>query len=157
MVNPSETKNLVIIYQKLFNLALKRWKYRCPSQKFEIARINIRTCSSVNSFKKLLVENSKLREIMEEMFKSGEMLETLVKWRGQHCNMAISLKYLNRLENIIRFPEAQYISWTDDGKTPRKLENSKSPKECSNSDRDGSTNVEVANRTQIESLSPKKS
>lgn len=116
MPNPSETKNLVILYQKLFNVALKRYRKKCGLHKSQMAKVNIRSCSSINSFKTLLMEYPKIKEMMEEMFESGQMLETLVKWRGQHCNMAISLKYLNRLYNIVKCPEAKDISWSDEAK-----------------------------------------
>lgn len=39
------------------------------------------------------------------MFDSGELLKNLTNWKGQYSNMAIALKYFNRLENLVRNPE----------------------------------------------------
>ena len=46
----SETKNLIITYQKLFNVAAK--KYRKDNKVSKIgAKLNIRGCSSISSFR----------------------------------------------------------------------------------------------------------
>ena len=51
--------------------------------------------------------------LMSEMLENGELLESLMKWKGQHCNLAISLKYFNRLMNIILNSETAEASWID--------------------------------------------
>lgn len=122
MVNPSETKNLVIIYQKLFNSALKRYKSKSPENKLEAQKINIRSCSGVGSFKHLMLDYPELRETMINMFDSGELLETLVKWRGIYSNMAIALKYFNKLQSIVRNPDKKGKNWSDDQESFKKVE-----------------------------------
>lgn len=102
--SPSETKNLVILYQKLFNMALKKCKKINKNKNDVIYQIRIRKCLSIHSFQKILLSTPSLKETMEEMFESGILLNRLIKWRGQHSNMAISLKYLNRLFNLIKHP-----------------------------------------------------
>lgn len=60
----SETKNLPIVYQKLFNMALKRCKSKVSEPGNTLDDIIIRSCSSVVSIKRLMMKYSELQQAM---------------------------------------------------------------------------------------------
>ena len=42
---------------------------------------------------------------------SGELLNSLIKWKGKHCNMAIALKYFNIFINMLKILQNE-VNWT---------------------------------------------
>lgn len=102
MDGSSETKNLVNIYQKIFNVASKRLRKQAKGKK--PAKINVRACSGLSSLKRLLVEHPELKKMLESMWESGEMLAPLLKWKGNYSNLATAIKYFNVLVNVIYNP-----------------------------------------------------
>ena len=60
----------MILYQKLFNLGLR--KYQLQNIKdIEGQLINIRKCSGMGSFKALLIQHPILQKIMNDLLESG--------------------------------------------------------------------------------------